>query len=38
MAVMTMCEGSPGHFDPGLLAVFRQCGVQFDRIYRDNID
>jgi response regulator RpfG family c-di-GMP phosphodiesterase len=38
MAVMTMCEGSPGHFDPGLLAIFRQCGPQFERINGENSD
>ncbi|CAN5194256.1 hypothetical protein BH11PLA2_BH11PLA2_13820 [soil metagenome] len=38
IAVMTMCEGSPGHFDPGLLAVFRQCATQFDRVYHENVD
>ena len=38
MAMMTMSEGSPGHFDPGLVAIFRQCGVQLDRIYIENSD
>jgi response regulator RpfG family c-di-GMP phosphodiesterase len=38
IAVMTMCEGSPGHFDPGLLAIFRQCADHFDRIHRENAD
>lgn len=38
MAMMTMCEGSPGHFDPGLIAVFRQCGPQFDCINGENAD
>src|SRR5207248_3142256 len=35
MAVMTMCESSPGHFDPGLLAVFHECPVQFDQLFRE---
>ncbi len=38
MAILTMCEGSPGHFDPGLLAVFRQCCSKFDAIFTENSD
>ncbi len=34
-AVMTMTEGSPGHFDPALLEVFRKIADQFDRIFRE---
>jgi response regulator RpfG family c-di-GMP phosphodiesterase len=34
-AVMTMTEGSTGHFDPALLEVFRQNADQFDRIFRE---
>ena len=32
---MTMTEGSPGHFDPALLEVFRKWADQFDRIFRE---
>jgi hypothetical protein len=28
-------EGSPGHFDPALLDVFRRIAPQFDRIFRE---
>ncbi|MGL4422052.1 MAG: HD domain-containing phosphohydrolase, partial [Gemmataceae bacterium] len=38
MAVMTMCEASPGHFDPGLLAIFKSCAKDFDVIYRETVD
>ena len=37
-AVMTMTEGSPGHFDPALLEIFRKCADQFDRIFRELTD
>ena len=37
-AVMTMTEGSPGHFDPALLEVFRKSADQFDRIFRELTD
>jgi response regulator RpfG family c-di-GMP phosphodiesterase/serine/threonine protein kinase len=33
--VMTMTEGSPGHFDPALLDVFSRIADQFDRIFRE---
>jgi response regulator RpfG family c-di-GMP phosphodiesterase len=33
--VMTMTEGSPGHFDPALLEVFKRIADQFDRIFRE---
>ncbi|HEV3386384.1 MAG TPA: HD domain-containing phosphohydrolase, partial [Gemmata sp.] len=32
---MTMTEGSPGHFDPALLEVFKRIAEQFDRIFRE---
>lgn len=35
MAVMTMCESSPGHFDPTLLEIFKGCSTEFDAIYRE---
>jgi putative two-component system response regulator len=38
MAVMTMTEASPGHFDPSLLAIFRTVGEQFDAIFRATAD
>jgi response regulator RpfG family c-di-GMP phosphodiesterase len=34
-AVLTITEGSPGHFDPVLLNVFRTIAPQFDRIFRE---
>jgi len=34
-SVMTMVEGSPGHFDPALLEVFRKIADQFDRVFRE---
>jgi response regulator RpfG family c-di-GMP phosphodiesterase/serine/threonine protein kinase len=33
--VMTMTDGSPGHFDPALIEVFRKVAPQFDRIFRE---
>jgi response regulator RpfG family c-di-GMP phosphodiesterase len=33
--VLTMTEGSPGHFDPALLEVFRKVAPQFDRVFRE---
>ena len=33
--ILTMTEGSPGHFDPSLLDVFLRVAPQFDRIFRD---
>jgi response regulator RpfG family c-di-GMP phosphodiesterase len=38
IAVMTMTEASPGHFDPGLMAVFAQVADRFDAIYRETTD
>jgi len=35
LAVMAMCDASPGHFDPGLLAVFRGCAGAFDLVFRE---
>jgi response regulator RpfG family c-di-GMP phosphodiesterase len=34
-SVMTMVEGSPGHFDPALLEVFKKVAEQFDRVFRE---
>jgi response regulator RpfG family c-di-GMP phosphodiesterase len=34
-AVLTMTEGSPGHFDPKLLAVFHRCLPRFEQIFRE---
>ncbi len=34
-SVLTMTDGSPGQFDPGLLGVFASVAPQFDRIFRD---
>ena len=34
-SVLTMTEGSPGHFDPSLLEVFCRIAPQFDRIFRE---
>ncbi len=36
--VLTMTEGSPGHFDPALMEVFLRVALQFDRIFRDHGD
>ena len=35
-SVLTMTDGSPGHFDPALVEVFRRAAPQFDRIFRDS--
>jgi response regulator RpfG family c-di-GMP phosphodiesterase len=35
IAVKTMTEGSPGHFDPKLLNVFGRCLSRFEQIFRD---
>ncbi len=35
MALMTMMDASPGHFDPGLVPIFRGIADKFDDIYRD---
>jgi response regulator RpfG family c-di-GMP phosphodiesterase/serine/threonine protein kinase len=34
-ALRIMFEGSPGHFDPALLSVFRGCSDQFERVFRE---
>jgi response regulator RpfG family c-di-GMP phosphodiesterase len=34
-SVMTMVEGSPGHFDPALQEIFCRISDQFDRIFRE---
>jgi response regulator RpfG family c-di-GMP phosphodiesterase len=34
-SVMTILEGSPGHFDPKLLTVFQRCVPKFEQIYRE---
>jgi response regulator RpfG family c-di-GMP phosphodiesterase len=34
--VMTMTEGSPGHFDPTLMKVFQRCLPRFEQIFRDH--
>ena len=34
-AVAVMTEGSPGHFDPGLLTAFAACADRFDRVFRE---
>ena len=33
-----MLERSPGHFDPGLIEVFRGIAGQFERIFREATD
>lgn len=38
MALMTMLEASPGHFDPGLLPIFRAIADKFDDIYRETAE
>lgn len=38
MALMTMTEASPGHFDPGLIPVFRSVADKFDEIYRETAE
>lgn len=34
-AVAVMCEKSPGHFDPALMAAFATCADRFDRIFNE---
>ncbi len=34
-AVLTMTEGSPGHFDPVLMNVFQRCLSRFEQIFRE---
>jgi putative two-component system response regulator len=34
-AVRTITDESPGQFDPGLIAVFRKCAPQFNRIFSE---
>lgn len=34
-ALMTMLEGSPGHFDPKLIGVFQRCLPAFEAIFRE---
>jgi putative two-component system response regulator len=38
MALMTMLDASPGHFDPGLVPVFRGIADKFDEIYRETAE
>jgi response regulator RpfG family c-di-GMP phosphodiesterase len=38
MALMTMVDASPGHFDPGLMMVFRNVADKFDEIYRETAE
>ncbi len=38
MALMTMVDASPGHFDPGLVPVFRSIAHKFDEIYRETAE
>lgn len=38
MAVMTMCDASPGHFDPSLMVAFRLCTDRFKAIYAEMAD
>jgi putative two-component system response regulator len=38
MAVMTILDGSPGHFDPNLIPVFREVSQKFEAIFRDNAE
>jgi putative two-component system response regulator len=38
MAVMTILDASPGHFDPGLISVFRTIADEFDVIFRAAAD
>ena len=38
MAVMTMCDASPGHFDPSLMVAFRLCTDRFKSIYAEMAD
>jgi response regulator RpfG family c-di-GMP phosphodiesterase len=34
-AVLTITDGSPGHFDPALLGAFRRAEPHLDRVFRD---
>jgi response regulator RpfG family c-di-GMP phosphodiesterase len=34
-AIMTMTEGSAGHFDPKLMKVFHRCLPNFEQIFRE---
>jgi response regulator RpfG family c-di-GMP phosphodiesterase len=38
MALMTMVDASPGHFDPGLVPIFRSVADQFDLIFRETTE
>jgi HD-GYP domain-containing protein (c-di-GMP phosphodiesterase class II) len=33
-----MLEESPGHFDPALLMVFRECADRFEKLFQDLVD
>ncbi len=35
MAMMTMIDASPGHFDPSLVPVFRSVADKFDEVFRE---
>jgi response regulator RpfG family c-di-GMP phosphodiesterase len=35
IAATTIIEGSPGHFDPRMINVFRRCMPRFEQIFRD---
>ena len=37
-SVTWMLEGSPGHFDPALLQVFRRCAPQFEKLFQELAD
>lgn len=34
-AMQLILEGSPGHFDPGLLNALQRCGAQFNRVFHE---
>jgi HD-GYP domain-containing protein (c-di-GMP phosphodiesterase class II) len=34
-AVHLIAYGSPGHFDPSLLEVFRRCAPAWEAVYRE---
>lgn len=38
MALMTMMDASPGHFDPSLVPVFRSVADKFDEIFRETAE